>query len=111
MNELTTRRDDAQFRLDDASADLARRQNELAAKRELFDTLPQRLILRLEIGILDRAAPRLQIGFGLLGTRAPARQLLGYVSEDGFELIDGISNVRPVSGVRQIPPPALSAWC
>src|SRR5689334_12446819 len=30
LNELTTRRDDAQFRLDDASADLARRQNELA---------------------------------------------------------------------------------
>src|SRR5690242_1639073 len=30
LNDLTTRRDDAQFRLDDASADLARRQNELA---------------------------------------------------------------------------------
>src|SRR6478735_3116544 len=42
LSELTTRRDDAQFRLDDASADLARRQNELAAKREQFETLSQR---------------------------------------------------------------------
>src|SRR5206468_3405947 len=39
LAELTEKRDDAQFRLDDSQADLARSQNELAGKREQFDSL------------------------------------------------------------------------
>src|SRR4051794_24861455 len=37
LQALTEKQEDARFRLDDAAADLARRQNELAGKRELFD--------------------------------------------------------------------------
>jgi chromosome segregation protein len=41
LKELTQQQEDAQFRLDDASGDLAKSQNELAAKREQFDSLSQ----------------------------------------------------------------------
>jgi chromosome segregation protein len=41
LKELTQQREDAQFRLDDASGDLAKSQNELASKREEFDALSQ----------------------------------------------------------------------
>jgi chromosome segregation protein len=37
--DLTAQRDDAQFRLDDSSGDLARRQNELAVKRGEYEAL------------------------------------------------------------------------
>src|SRR5687768_9475116 len=40
--ELKRQLDDAQFRLDDLSGDLARKQNELAEKRTSFDDLSQR---------------------------------------------------------------------
>src|SRR5688572_2678121 len=40
--ELKRQLDDAQFRLDDLSGDLSRKQNELAEKRQSFDDLTQR---------------------------------------------------------------------
>src|SRR5687768_9607197 len=42
LTELDAKREDAQFRLDDAAGDLAKKQNELAAKREQFDHLSQK---------------------------------------------------------------------
>ncbi|HXE55326.1 MAG TPA: chromosome segregation protein SMC [Tepidisphaeraceae bacterium] len=42
LSELESGVEDAQFRLDDAAANLARRQNELATKRELFEGLSQK---------------------------------------------------------------------
>ena len=42
LADLDQQREDAQFRLDDASGDLAKSQNELAEKRELFDGLSQK---------------------------------------------------------------------
>jgi chromosome segregation protein len=41
LDALSSRQEDAQFRLDDAAGDLARRQNELAERREQFDSLSQ----------------------------------------------------------------------
>ena len=41
LTELESSTEDAGFRLDDAAANLARKQNELAGKREQFDTLSQ----------------------------------------------------------------------
>src|SRR6266478_5838334 len=80
-----------------------------------FDPLPQRLVLRFELGVLDRAAPGLQLRFGFLGARTPARQLLRAVTEYSFGLIDGFPHDprrgggKPVAVVRQILPPAPSA--
>jgi chromosome segregation protein len=42
LTELTAKREDAQFRLDDAAAELARRQNLLAEKREQLEVLSQK---------------------------------------------------------------------
>src|SRR5215212_3059322 len=42
LDELVAKQEDAQFRLDDASADLARRQNELATKRGQFEELSRK---------------------------------------------------------------------
>ncbi|HWB54351.1 MAG TPA: AAA family ATPase, partial [Tepidisphaeraceae bacterium] len=42
LDELTGKRDDLQFRLDDLRADLSRQQNELAEKRERLDQLSQK---------------------------------------------------------------------
>jgi chromosome segregation protein len=42
LADLDQQREDAQFRLDDASGDLAKSQNELAEKRESFDGLSQK---------------------------------------------------------------------
>jgi chromosome segregation protein len=41
LKELTRQQEDAQFRLDDAVGNLAKSQNELASKREQFDSLSQ----------------------------------------------------------------------
>jgi chromosome segregation protein len=41
LAELEAKREDAQFRLDDASGDLTTRQNELTARREQFEALSQ----------------------------------------------------------------------
>jgi chromosome segregation protein len=41
LKDLSQQQEDAQFRLDDASGDLAKSQNELAAKREQFEGLSQ----------------------------------------------------------------------
>jgi chromosome segregation protein len=81
LNELTAKRDDAQFRLDDASADLARRQNELAAKRELFDTLSQK---------------RQQLDYELVQARAAvqsARQRQQYASEQLRQIADQLETL------------------
>src|SRR3954471_19527934 len=81
LNELTTKRDDAQFRLDDASADLARRQNELAAKRELFDTLSQK---------------RQQLDYELVQARAAvqsAKQRQQYASEQLRQIADQLETL------------------
>jgi len=81
LNELTTRRDDAQFRLDDASADLARRQNELAVKRELFDTLSQK---------------RQQLDYELVQARAAvqsAKQRQKYASEQLRQIADQLETL------------------
>jgi len=42
LAELTAKLEDARFRLDDAAADLSRKQNELAVKRELFESISQK---------------------------------------------------------------------
>jgi chromosome segregation protein len=42
LDELTSRRDDLQFRVDDLHADLSRKQTELTEKREQFDRLSQK---------------------------------------------------------------------
>src|SRR4051812_46341774 len=42
LRDLDQQREDAQFRLDDASGDLAKAQNELAERREQFDGLSQK---------------------------------------------------------------------
>ena len=42
LGELDKQREDAQFRLDDVTADLGRKQNELAEKRQQFESLSQR---------------------------------------------------------------------
>ncbi|MGH7213247.1 MAG: chromosome segregation SMC family protein, partial [Tepidisphaeraceae bacterium] len=42
LAELEKRREDAQFRLDDATGDLQKKQNELAARREQFERLSQK---------------------------------------------------------------------
>jgi chromosome segregation protein len=42
LDELTGRRDDLQFRVDDLHADLSRKQTELTEKREQFDRLSQK---------------------------------------------------------------------
>src|SRR5437764_6539166 len=42
LTDLDAKRDDAQFRLDDAGADLSRKQNELAAKRQEHDIVSQK---------------------------------------------------------------------
>lgn len=42
IKELDAQREDAQFRLDDLTGDLRHKQNELAEKREQFETLSQR---------------------------------------------------------------------
>src|SRR3989442_6701626 len=70
-----------------------------------FDPLPQRLVLRLELGVLDRAAPGLQLRFRFLGARTPARQLLRDVTENRFELIDGIPPPTPPRAAPPPPPP------
>src|SRR6266478_6202473 len=78
------------------------------ARARPLDPLPQRLVLRLQLGVFDRAAAGLQLRLGFLGARTPARQLLRHVADDGFELIDRVPDIRPVAGVRQVRPPSLS---
>src|SRR5207237_8098814 len=91
----------------------------VSAEARGLHALPQRLVLLLqvrhtaasleiELGPARTAAARatlLQVGFGLEGARAPARQLLRYVAEDRLELVEHLS-ITSLSVVRQARPPA-----
>src|SRR5687768_9089870 len=55
LEELDAKREDAQFRLDDVSGDLARNQNELATKRDEMEHLSQRR-QRLEYELVQAKA-------------------------------------------------------
>src|SRR6266568_1118350 len=85
-----------------------------------LDPLAQHLVLLLKIGdaVPDlgielhggAAAPAAlpQLGFRLECARAPTRQLLGHVAQDGLQLVEHL-HIRPLSVVRQARPPGPSA--
>src|SRR2546425_12860326 len=80
------------------------------ARARPFDPLPQRLVLRLQLGALDRAAAGLQLRLGFLGARTPTRQLLRHVADDGFELIDRVPDIKPRSEERRVGKECRSRW-
>ena len=82
LTQVQTSQDETQFRVDDASGDLSRRQNELAERRQDFDAVSQR---------------RQQIEYALVQTRASlqaAKQKQGYARQQLEQMAEQLGSLE-----------------